>query len=83
MDRIETQRTIERLDNILALLMLQSSGADVHIVGNIRNTATGIKSLLEHDPSCLDDELIHSMVKNTEQALIAFYKDKYHNHKGR
>lgn len=77
MDEIQSQKAISRLENLLKLVRFQNSGADSHIIGNIRNTASGIKQLLENDPSCLDENIVNHLISNTERAISDFYKQKY------
>lgn len=58
-------------------MRLQNSGADTHTVGNIRNTASLLKQQLETDPECIEEELALQILKNTEEALVEFFKKKY------
>lgn len=73
----DVKAAIERLLQVLSSLRQQNSGADIHTIGNIRNVASLMIEQLETDPDCVDERLVHSVIKNTEHDLVEFYKKKY------
>lgn len=74
----EALRLIGRLDAILQATRFQTSGSDIHTIGNIQNTATLLKDQLEQDPYCLERNLAENICKNTEKKLVEFYRKKYY-----
>lgn len=70
---------LQRLNLILDSVRLQNSGADIHTIGNIRNTAMLLRDQLHHDYECMDDRLVEQILKNTEVKVAEFYRKKYFN----
>lgn len=78
MEDAKLQNCLEKLENVLRCMRAQNNGADVHAVGNIRNTATGILDMLTDDlPPDLQEEQILLMIKNCEDAVVQFFKNKF------
>lgn len=80
---METQKLIKvksNLQTITDCLKNQNSGADVHAVNNMRQTASLLLAQLEEDPDCMHDDLVNQIVSNLECKLIEFYRKKYPSH---
>lgn len=77
MEKHTAQLYIGRLTNVLNCLRHQNSGADVHCVGNMRNSASGLMYILEEDPSCISEEHIAKLTRNVENAVILFFQKKF------
>ena len=72
-----TQRDVlkYRLDLVMRNLRTQHSGADVHEVGNMLNSATMIMEVINEDLETLD--IIEARVKKIEGQQVAFFKRKF------
>ena len=68
---------IERANSVLLSVRLQNSGADVHDIGNIRNSAGMFISLLEEDPESITEAEAREVLGHIEQRLVTFYQQKY------
>lgn len=77
MTQQDIDKLIQRMDQVLSALKNQNSGADIHKVNNIRNTAGMLISQLRDDPHCMKAELVKQIASNVETQLIDFYKEKY------
>ncbi|MGL4335377.1 MAG: hypothetical protein ACRCST_00680 [Turicibacter sp.] len=79
MKQRELCNILDRLKTILHSLKNQCSGADVHTVGNIKNTVSMLLEELEDTEVELfrNDSEIMQMVSRAESNLVDFYKKKY------
>lgn len=70
---------MDRIRTISQALRNQNSGADIHQINNIRQTAEGLLHALEDTEVSLfkDDSEVLAMVKRAETKLIEFYQAKY------
>lgn len=67
---------ISRLNSVLLAVRNQNSGADIHIIGNIRNVCTMLIQSLEENPD-FSEEVVDEILHNQEENIIEFYKKKY------
>lgn len=67
----------QRLTTIINSLRYQRSATDVHIVGNIRNTAQMLLSELNDGMSSMDYNGAAEMVRRVENKAIVFFMEKY------
>lgn len=66
-----------RLQSCIDSVRFQSSGCDIHTVGNIRNTAQMLLQQLDEDPDCMEDKLILQITQNVEKSVGDFFTKKY------
>lgn len=77
MQKTKAQKALEELDRLAKCVRNQNNGADIHTIGNIRNTISLLKHQIEEDPDCLDEQFIQQVIKNIEAKVVDFYKKKY------
>lgn len=77
---MEKNLLIDRLKNCLNCVKNQNSGADIHTVGNIRNSAQGLQHILETEAQSLNYHAAEEWCKRIEKQVIDFYKSKYQYH---
>lgn len=68
---------VSKLNSIVTAVRFQNSGADVHIIGNIRHTAGLLMDVLLNDPNSISLEFAQQITSNTEEKLVEFYRNKY------
>lgn len=71
------KKIVSRLQGVLDALKNQNSGADVHHVGNLRNTCILLISQIEDDPYGIPEEQAIQIMINCEVKLYDFYRKKY------
>lgn len=74
---MNVEKAKERLKTILSHIVNQNSGADIHKISNLRNSASLLLDLLDEDPEMINDLEIQNMILRTERDLVVFYRDKY------
>lgn len=79
-DSAKAKILIAKLECILAMVRNQNSGADAHFVGNIRNACSMLIQQLSDDPGSFEDEIAEQILKNQQDKLIEFYRNKYFKH---
>lgn len=74
----ETETIKFKLNLVLDSLRNQNSGADIHEVGNIRQTAMSLMDVIcSEDSTCISDERIRAITTNVENKCVDFFKKKY------
>lgn len=77
MNDIEARIIKDRLESILRSLRYQNSSADIHTLGNIKNTAQMLLQELEEDASKVEWKMASEMTKRVERDTADFFKKKF------
>ena len=81
METNESQFIIDRAETALKSLQSHNSGADIHIVANIRHTATMLISMLESGFEAIPHKDALTLIESIETRLVDFFTKKYENWK--
>lgn len=71
----DPERLLERLNSVLVSVRTQNSAADIHEIGNIRNTCQMLIQAIE-DKSISDEEA-YKMCLRLEDQVVKFFIRKY------